>query len=109
MEREFASTKVFDKLWGELGLTDDDMRKLETQIIETLPPRDIIIGTGGAAKTRYALHGKGKSGGARVIYTDVKHKKTTYLLLCYPKDEQEDLTSEQKKQLKTLIKTLKGE
>jgi len=68
-----------------------------------------MVGTGGAAKIRFAARDKGKSGGARVIYTDVKHKEIVYLLLCYPKDEQDDLTADQKKKLKTVIKQLKEE
>ena len=70
---------------------------------------DVIVGTGGAIKLRYALPGKGKSGGVRVIYTDITHKSKTYLLLCYGKNEQDNLTSSQKKQLEALIKTIKGE
>ena len=70
---------------------------------------DIIIGTGGAIKLRHALPGKGKSGGIRVIYTDITHKSKIYLLLCYGKGEQDNLTDTQKKQLESLIKMIKGE
>ena len=69
---------------------------------------DIIRGTGGARKTRFALLDAGKSGGIRVIYLDVAHKKQTYLLLCYPKSQQDDLSQEQKKQVKALVEALKG-
>ena len=33
MEREFVGTKIFDKQWGELKFTDDDMKELEAQIL----------------------------------------------------------------------------
>ena len=77
--------------------------------MENLFAGDMIIGSGGAVKLRFALPGKGKSGGLRIIYIDVAHKEKVYLLLCYSKSDQDDLTNEQKQQLKPLIKTLRGE
>jgi len=109
MKREFISTTVFDKQWRGLSLTDEDLRRLEKHIMENLFAGDIIVGSGGAIKLRFALPGKGKSGGVRIIYTDVAHKEKVYLLLCYAKSDQDDLTSEQKQQLKPLIKMLRGE
>ena len=109
MTREFINTPVYDKLWNDLGLTDDDLCDLQNTLLSNPQAGDIIEGAGGAAKVRYASQGKGKSGGIRVIYCDLTHKKRLYLLLCYPKSKQDDLTQEQKKQLKALIKTLKGE
>jgi hypothetical protein len=109
LKREFISTSIFQKQWKQFSLTDDDLRKLERHIMEHLFEADIIVGSGGAVKVRFALPGKGKSGGIRIIYTDVTQKEKVYLLLCYAKNEQDDLTDEQKQQLKPLIKTLKGE
>jgi hypothetical protein len=69
----------------------------------------VIQGTSGARKIRYALPGKGKSGGVRVIYVDIVRDKQIHLLLCYSKVKQEDLTNEQKQQVNILVKALKGE
>lgn len=41
--------------------------------------------------------GKGKRGGARVIYVDVELKETIYLVNVYSKDEKADLTPDEKK------------
>ena len=109
MVREFISTSVFDKRWYSLNLTDDDLRELQNLIMKNPSAGDIIVGTGGAKKTRYAIPGKGKSGGARIIYADITLKRIVYLLLCYGKNEQDDLTDSQKKQIEKLIKTIKGE
>jgi len=109
MKREFISTSVFDRRWDSLNLNDNDLREFQNFIMKNPSAGDVIIGTGGAMKTRYALPGKGKSGGARVIYTDIVHKRKVYLLLCYGKNEQDDLTDSQKKQLEKLIRTIKGE
>ena len=110
MTREFIRTTYFDKRWNEMNLIDEDLRELEKHIMDNPGVGDIIQGTGGAIKLRWALQGsdKGKSGGIRVIYVDLTHKAHIHLLLCYPKSKQEDLTYEQKKQLKQLISTLKG-
>jgi len=64
MKREFISTSIFDKRWDNLNLSDDDLRDLQNYIMKDPSAGDIIVGTGGAKKTRYALPGKGKSSGA---------------------------------------------
>ena len=63
MTREFIRAKVFDRRWEELGLTDNDLRELEDSILKNPNAGDIMEGTGGATKIRFALPNKGKSGG----------------------------------------------
>ena len=65
--------------------------------------------TGGARKIRIPMENRGKSGGGRVIYVDVVIRERIYLLLAYPKNVQTDLTSEQKKMMRKLIKLIKEE
>jgi len=109
MVRQFIETTIFTKQWREMSLDDDDLRELQHHIMKNTHAGNVIVGTGGARKIRYALPHKGKSGGVRVIYVDIIQKKRIYLLVCYPKSKQGDLTEEQKKIVKQLIKTLKGE
>ena len=109
MVRQFVETTIFTKHWNEMGLNDDDLSELQSHIMRNPQAGDVIAGTGGARKIRYALPHKGKSGGARMIYVDIVHKKHTHLLLCYPKGKQEDLTEEQKKLVRQLTRILKGE
>jgi len=96
MSREFIMTLVFDRLWNKQNLEDEDLLKLQIDLMTNPKIGDIIRGTGGARKMRFALHDTGKSGGIRIIYVDLTHKDQTYLLLCYPKSQQDDLTPEQK-------------
>ena len=63
----------------------------------------IIQGTGGLRKVRIARPGKGKSGGARVIYYYHNEGKPILLLLIYAKATQNNLTNEQKAQLKKQV------
>ncbi len=63
----------------------------------------IIQGTGGLRKVRFARPGRGKSGGARVIYYYHDKHKPILLLLIYAKADQENITAEQKAQLKKYV------
>lgn len=69
----------------------------------------VIERTGGARKMRIQIGNHGKSGGARVIYLDVFEKEKLYFLFAYPKNVQENLTSEQKKAIKKIIEEIKKE
>jgi hypothetical protein len=53
-----------------------------------------------SAKTRIALPGKGKSGGARVIYYYLKNHQTVYLLYAFTKGEADNLSAEGKKSMR---------
>ena len=63
----------------------------------------IIQGTGGLRKVRWKLEGKGKSGGVRAIYYWMTEDKQIYMLYIYLKSEQQNLTPDQKKVLKTIV------
>ena len=51
--------------------------------------------------------GKAKRGGARVIYVDIEIKETIYFINVYTKNEKDDLTEDEKKAFKAMIKILK--
>jgi len=70
---------------------------------------DIIPGTGGVRKVRWGSKNKGKSGGIRVIYYFYDEQAPVFLLTVYGKNEQENLTAEQKKQISALAQILKAE
>lgn len=61
----------------------------------------MIPGGKGLRKLRRLLAGRGKSGGARVIYYYISHESTIYLVFTYAKNRQADLN---KDQLATLTK-----
>ena len=67
---------------------------------------DVVEGTGGLRKVRYAdeKRGKGKRGGLRVIYYWWLSGKQFWLFTVYNKDEMDDLTAAQRKTLKELLK-----
>jgi hypothetical protein len=69
---------------------------------------DVIPGAGGMRKLRWAAKGKGKRGGARIIYLYVVIAARIYLVRCYAKNAKTDLTADEKKQLRQVAAHLKG-
>jgi len=102
MDRMFIHTKVFDRKWEELGCDDDDLAELQRVICENPQGNPVISGTGGIRKVRVALQGRGKSGGARVMYVDYVSFGVVGLLSAYPKNEKENISASEKKVLKSI-------
>ena len=67
---------------------------------------DLIPGTGGLRKVRVPLAGRGKRGGARVIYYFYNDSLPVYLLLAYAKNEQDNFSPEQMAVLKRFVETV---
>ena len=111
MTRTFIEVPTFTRKWHELGLTDDNLQTLQTILLEMPKAGDAISGTGGLRKIRIPMEsrGKGKRGGARVLYVDIDIKETIYFINVYSKDEKTDLTPDEKKAFKAAIKILKEE
>lgn len=90
-------------------LSDDQVTDLIDFISVNYLSGDIIQGTGGIRKIRYGHQtGKGKSGGARVIYFVVSDKGYVHLLDIFEKNMKENLTAAEKNTLKKLTTILKG-
>ena len=107
MNREFVRTRTFERHWANIGLNDNDLLELERILLENPKAGDVIPGLSGGRKLRFALEGRGKSGGVRIVYVDVVMREQIYLLAAYPKSVQTDLTPEQKQTLNKLIVALK--
>lgn len=90
-------------------LSEDDVRELELVLIQEPRKGRVVQDTGGVRKVRAAPEGRGKRGGARVIYLYVERREKIYLLLCYPKNEQDDLTPEQARRIRALVAQLEAE
>ena len=65
---------------------------------------DLSPRSGGLRKIRVGVAGRGKRGGARVIYYWVTAKSQIYMLVAYAKNVQEDLTEDQLRVMRTLVK-----
>jgi len=104
--REFVKTHIFDKRWLEMGLTDSDLQQLENFLLKNPNAGDVIQGTGGAVKLRWALPGTSKSDGLRVIYIDLIKAEHVHFLTCYPKSKKDTLTDIEKAAIKEVVKRI---
>ena len=69
----FVETQLFSRLVPEY-LIDDDYGRLQAELIQNPRVGNVIRGSGGVRKLRWAAPGRGKRGGYRVIYY-VRHPK----------------------------------
>jgi len=109
MTRIFIELPEFQKAWSSMGLTDDDLNDLEIFLTNNPEYGDVIPGTNGLRKLRWAAKGKGKRGGARVLYLDILVVEKIYLITAYSKDTKIDLSASEKKEIKELINMLKNQ
>ena len=104
----FIKTKTFLRQWEKLGLTGEELKTLVEEELKKAPERwDIIPGTGGLRKMRIAIKGRGKSGGARVLYVTFLFYEVIVLADVYAKNRQENITEQDKRAYKVLIKAIK--
>ncbi len=99
----FCETTRFSHRLGK-RLADDDYAKLRRYLAENPDAGARIEGGGGIRKIRFALPGRGKSGGIRVIYYWAVRRDLILLLDIYTKNEQADLTDEQTNRLRVEAK-----
>jgi hypothetical protein len=79
--------------------------QLQNGLASTLELGDLIPGTDGFRKLRWAdvRRGKGRRGGLRVIYYWFDGQNRIWLMTIYDKNEAADLTPEQRRLLKAAI------
>jgi hypothetical protein len=90
-------------------LDDDDLAQMQGLLLTRPGTGKIIPKSGGLRKLRVAAKGHGKRGGARIIYYWVVSRDRILLLDIYAKNEREDLTVAQLKQLRWLIEDYQHE
>lgn len=95
-------TSIFTRQVQE-ALSDEEYRELQTALVNRPNAGVVIVGSGGLRKFRWAMKGKGKRGGSRVIYYWAATSEQLLMLLIYSKSEREDLTREQLKILKKIV------
>ena len=86
-----------------LGLSDGELLGIITRIAANPAAGDVIEGTGGARKVRFAGRGKGKSGGYRVITFFTGTDVPVFLLNIFAKNEKTDLEPKERRVLKTVL------
>jgi len=110
MKATFVETTGFTESVCDL-MEDRAYARLQQELMEEPDSGKVMPGCGGLRKIRTAdpKRGKGKRGGARVVYLHVPEAKRFYMLDLYGKDEKEDLSPAEKKVLRELAEQLKVE
>ena len=68
---------------------------------------DEIPRTGGLRKLRWGIKGKGKRGGARIIYYFYNYSAPVFLIFIYGKNQQDNLTPQEEKRLEKIASSIK--
>lgn len=112
MRRTFVTVvevDPFEATAKHAGLAEEERGDITLFLARHPSAGDIIPGTGGLRKVRFGGKGKGKRGGYRTIHYYFNEAQPVYLLAVYPKNQQVDLTPQQKVRLTALSAALKAE
>jgi mRNA-degrading endonuclease RelE of RelBE toxin-antitoxin system len=102
----FLEAPAFERI-RERYLDDDQYQLLQAALMANPEAGVLIRGSGGLRKVRWAVDGKGKSGGLRVIYYWVTRDSHILFLTLYHKSEMADLAQKDIKALAAIVKGLK--
>ncbi len=87
----------------------DVLNSIQADLIKNPIRGDLVSGLGGIRKARCPnpIRGKGKRGGFRYLFLYLEDRGHIHLLYLLDKDEQEDLTANERKSLRTLVTEIK--
>lgn len=86
----FVETRLFSRIVGEY-LPDDEQARLQAALVADPERGDVVPGSGGVRKLRWGSAGRGKRGGARVIYYLRRREGVIWMLTVYAKNETANL------------------
>ena len=107
----FIESRPFTrKLHQAAGDSADELLRAIQSELQSKPDRGAMVpGLGGVRKARVANpgRGKGKRGGYRYLYLCLERKQHIHLLILLDKNEQEDASEEQRKQIREWVAQVK--
>jgi hypothetical protein len=86
----FIEQPIFTKLLLQL-VDDNAYRRSQNELAANPEKGPMVKGTGGVRKIRMRLSGRGKSGGARILYLWFPRQEAIVLYLIYTKGEMENI------------------
>ena len=103
---EFIEAPAFTRHLSEY-LSEGAYQELQARLAANPEMGDLMPGTGGFRKLRWAdvRRGKGRRGGLRIIYYHFQSDHQIWLMTLYGKDETSDLTVREKKALRAAIES----
>ena len=109
MTRTFVELPIFRARWKEMGLNDEDLKRLQEELLSDPKVGAVMRGTGGVRKMRFAFEQRGKSGSVRVIYVDFEIYEKIFLITAYPKNEKDNLSDSERAEIKQMIQALENQ
>src|SRR5262245_33811850 len=108
MRKIFIESAEFTE-WVKAYLTDDDLATMQRDLLADPERGDVMPGCGGLRKLRIAdpKRGRGKRGGARVIYLHSEESNVIHLITVYGKDQKDDRSAEDKRLYRQYAQVLK--
>lgn len=91
---------------SEKHLSDTEKHSVINYLAAHPAAGDIMQGTGGIRKLRWSAHGKGKSGGVRIIYYFHNENMPLFLLTLFGKGEKANLSKSERNELAKLTSLL---
>ncbi|MBC7950448.1 MAG: type II toxin-antitoxin system RelE/ParE family toxin [Rhodospirillaceae bacterium] len=102
-----VETSVFTRRVEKL-LNAEEREALVDYLAANPEAGDVMEDLGGIRKVRFAAKGKGKSGGARVIYFYHSDATPLYALTIYAKNEKADLSGDDRKAMRAVVEAIKA-
>jgi hypothetical protein len=99
---------LFTELITDL-VDDASYAEFQKELLRQPEKGDLMQHAGGLRKVRMRLPGRGKSGGARVIYLYMERQNTIVFFYLYTKTKSENLTADQLKRLRNAARVIKQE
>jgi hypothetical protein len=104
----FIETPTFTRLITDL-VSDDVYAAFQKELVRNPVKGGPMSGCGGVRKARLALPGRGKRGGARVVYLYPENRDTIYLIYIFTKGEADNLSAAGKTAVRELAQQIKQE
>ena len=104
-----VETETFLASAARLGISESRRNAMIIYLAGNPDAGVIVPKTGGVRKLRWALPGRGKSGGARVIYYYHNESIPLYALDIYAKNQKANLSAAEKKAARTMIAAIVDE
>ena len=94
----FIESSIFERLLPTY-LNDDEYSELQQHLIQNPEAGEVVPGSGGLRKVRWARPGTGKRGGIRIIYFVRYRPDEFWMLTLYAKAKRENIPAHILKQL----------
>lgn len=108
MRFSLIQLRAFQSKWRGTRLTDEDLQALEQLILSHPDAGQVMRGTGGLRKVRFAPRSshRGKSGAFRVCYAVFPEHGRVYLVTLFAKSEQANLTAAERTDVKAMLERI---